>query len=100
MTSSGEDNGTSSATSSGAFPKLREFRPDLILHNLGHDTCQGDYGDLGLSPEFFIDLAAEVKQCAREVCQGRYLIVTHGGCRADVAEYIFPAILQILAEGW
>ncbi|MBN2098291.1 MAG: histone deacetylase [Dehalococcoidia bacterium] len=79
--------------------RAREFRPDLILHNLGHDTCQGDYGDLGLSPEFFIDLAGEVNRCAREVCQGRYVIVTHGGCRADVAEYIFPAILGILAEG-
>ncbi len=82
------------------IPHTREFRPDLILHNLGHDTCQGDYGDLGLSPEFFIDLAGEVNQCAREVCQGRYLIVTHGGCRAEVAEYISPEILQILAEGW
>lgn len=80
------------------IPRAREFRPDLILHNLGHDTCQGDYGDLGLSPDFFVDLAREVNRCAREVCQGRYVIVTHGGCRADVAEYIFPAILQILAE--
>lgn len=78
--------------------RARDFRPDLILHNLGHDTCEGDYGDLGLSPEFFVDLAREVNRCASEVCRGRYVIVTHGGNRADVAEYIFPAILRILAE--
>lgn len=47
------------------IPRAKGFRPDLILHNLGHDTCQGDYGDLGLSPEFFIDLASEVNRCAR-----------------------------------
>jgi len=45
------------------------------------------------------NLASEVNRCARESCQGRYLIVTHGGSRADVAEYIFPAILMVLAEG-
>ncbi|MDM7999355.1 MAG: histone deacetylase [Dehalococcoidia bacterium] len=81
----------------GFIPRAKNFRPDLILHNLGHDTCEGDYGDLGLTPEFFIELAREVNRFAQEVCQGRYAIVTHGGCRADVAEYIFPAILRILA---
>jgi acetoin utilization deacetylase AcuC-like enzyme len=79
--------------------RVREFKPDLILHNLGHDTGQGDYGDLGLSRQFFLDLAREIKQCAVEVCHGRYLIVTHGGDRADVAEYIFPRTIKILAEG-
>jgi acetoin utilization deacetylase AcuC-like enzyme len=79
--------------------RARDFRPDMILHNFGHDTCQGDYGDLGLSPEFFPVLAREIDDCAREICQGRYLIVTHGGYRADVAEYIFPRIIELLARG-
>ena len=78
--------------------RIREFKPKMILHNLGHDTCQEDYGDRGLTPDFFPQLAKEIKQCADEVCQGRYLIVTHGGARADVAEYIFPKIIEILAE--
>ncbi len=76
-----------------------EFKPDMILHNFGHDTCQGDYGDRGLTPEFFPRLAREINQCAQEVCQGRYLVLTHGGYRADIAEYIFPKIIEILAEG-
>lgn len=76
-----------------------EFKPDMILHNFGHDTCQGDYGDRGLTPEFFPQLAREINRCAQEICQGRYLVLTHGGYRADVAEYIFPRIIEILAEG-
>ena len=78
--------------------RVSEFKPDMIWHNLGHDTSQGDYGDRGLTPDFFPQLAREIKQCATEVCQGRYLVLTHGGARADVAEYIFPKIIEILAE--
>ncbi|HOP48694.1 MAG TPA: hypothetical protein PK874_13615 [Desulfobacteraceae bacterium] len=80
------------------FERAADFRPDMILHNLGHDTCMGDYGDRGLSQEFFPWLAAEVKTCAEKICGGRYLVLTHGGDRADVAEYIFPRIIEILAQ--
>lgn len=79
-------------------PRVKEFAPDVILHNFGHDTCEMDYGDLGLTREFFPELALEIKACAEEVCEGRYLILTHGGQRADIAEYIFPRIIEILAE--
>lgn len=79
------------------FGRAADFRPDMILHNLGHDTCRGDYGDRGLSREFFPGLAAVVKSCADKVCGGRYLVLTHGGSRVDVAEYIFPRIIEILA---
>jgi acetoin utilization deacetylase AcuC-like enzyme len=79
-------------------PRAREFKPEMIFHFLGHDTCEGDYGDIGLTQEFFIDLVKEVKNCAEEVCQGRYLIITGGGSRRDVAEYIFPQIARILAS--
>lgn len=81
------------------FERAADFRPDMILHNLGHDTCRGDYGDRGLSKEFFPWLAAEVRACAEKICGGRYLVLTHGGDRADVAEYIFPRIIEILAGG-
>jgi acetoin utilization deacetylase AcuC-like enzyme len=81
------------------IPRARAFEPDMILHNLGHDTCQLDYGDVGLTQEFFPWLVREVKECAGKICEGRYLILTHGGQRADVAEYIFPKIVDILARG-
>lgn len=77
--------------------RAEEFKPDMILHNLGHDTCHGDYGDRGLTREFFPRLAAEVRAWADQFCGGRYLVLTHGGDRADVAETIFPKIIEILA---
>ena len=78
--------------------RVRDFRPFMIFHNFGHDTCRMDYGDRGLTPSFFPRLAKEVKQCAEEACGGRYLIITHGGYLADVAESIFPRIVEILAR--
>ncbi|HIC84773.1 MAG TPA: hypothetical protein EYP06_00540 [Desulfobacterales bacterium] len=77
-------------------PRVREFQPDLIFHQLGHDTCQLDYGDLGLTEGFYLELVEEIKKLASEICQGRYVILTHGGHRADVAEQIFPLIVEIL----
>lgn len=78
------------------FTRARAFRPFMIFHNFGHDTCGGDYGDRGLSPDFFPCLAKEVAEVAKELCEGRYLIITHGGYLSEVAEYIFPRILEIL----
>ncbi len=80
------------------LPRVKDFKPHMILHNLGHDTCQMDYGDLGLSREFYLKLVREIKDCANSLCEGRYVVVTHGGKRADVAEYIFPKIVEILAS--
>ena len=70
----------------------------MIFHNFGHDTAQGDYGDRGLTRDFFLRLAREVDDLAREICGGRYVVITHGGFRTDMPEYIFPRILGILAR--
>ncbi|MBW1780698.1 MAG: hypothetical protein JRL30_08145 [Deltaproteobacteria bacterium] len=79
------------------IPRVKDFKPHMILHNLGHDTCQLDYGDIGLTEAFFPQLTAEIKACAQDICDGRYLVLTHGGNRRDVAEFIFPRIIDILA---
>jgi hypothetical protein len=34
---------------------------------------------------------------AREECGGRYLVLTHGGYLYEVADFIFPKIIEILA---
>ncbi len=80
------------------IPRVKTFKPEMIFHFLGHDTCQGDYGDIGLTPDVFIDLVKIVRECAEEICEGRYLIITGGGSRRDVAEFIFPRIAEILAS--
>jgi len=78
--------------------RAREFRPFMIFHNFGHDTCEGDYGDRGLTQSFFPLLTEEVKKCADEICEGRYVIITHGGYLTEVTETIFPHIIEILAR--
>lgn len=80
------------------IPRVKEFKPDMIIHHVGHDTAQGDYGDRGLSKNFFIELAKLIKRCADEYCQGRYLAMTGGGASHDVCEYIYPRIIRVLAE--
>ena len=78
------------------IPRVSEFKPDMIIHHLGHDTAQGDYGDRGLSKDFFVKLARLLKGCADEFCQGRYLAMTGGGARQDIAEYIYPRTIRVL----
>ncbi len=78
--------------------RAKEFQPHLIFHNLGHDTCEGDYGDRGLTPDLFPVLAKLIKDIADKTCEGRYIVITHGGARADVAKRIFPEIARILAS--
>ncbi|MEX2724029.1 MAG: hypothetical protein Q6367_009050 [Candidatus Freyarchaeota archaeon] len=79
-------------------PRVEKFKPHIIFHYLGHDTARGDYGDRGLSESFFLELVRMVKRCAQKVCNGKYMIITHGGSREDLAEYIFPKIIEILAR--
>jgi|GEM_PF-1659234 len=45
------------------FPEAMEH---TLWHNLGHDTCQGDYGDRGLTPEFYPRLVKEVIEILAE----------------------------------
>ena len=64
---------------------------------MGHDTARGDYGDRGLSLEFFPKLARMIFNCAQEVCSGKLIIGSHGGAVREICNYVFPKVLQILA---
>ena len=77
--------------------RVKKFQPFMIIHLLGHDTAQGDYGDRGLTKNFFLELVRAVNKCAKEVCEGRYLITSMGGDRVDLADFIFPNVVKILA---
>lgn len=80
------------------FPVAKDFKPQIIYHFLGHDTCEGDYGDIGLTQEFYVDLVLSLKELADEICDGRLMVISGGGARRDVAEYIFPRIADILSD--
>ncbi|MBO8183772.1 MAG: hypothetical protein H0Z28_13450 [Archaeoglobus sp.] len=80
------------------FPRIRDFKPEMIIHFLGHDTHWNDYGSLGLSENFYIELAREVKLLAEEVCDGRYVIMDGGGANREVGKYIWPRIIKVLKK--
>ncbi|MHA1376955.1 MAG: hypothetical protein ACTSRG_01110 [Candidatus Helarchaeota archaeon] len=78
--------------------RVKKLKPDLIIHILGHDTCLGDYGDRGVTKEFFLELVKLINEkAAKPICNGRYAITTMGGDSVEVADYIFPNIIKILS---
>ena len=83
----------------GAFShRARRFRPDMVLWYFGFDTHQGDYGDLGLTSNAFLDLAGLVLDAARETCGEKLLVVLGGGSRTDLATALIPPIIGRLAK--
>ena len=74
------------------------FKPEIIFWNWGYDGTIGEYGDIGLTPEFHIKLAKEIKEVAQEVCEGRLIVVLCGGGRRDLASFLIPRIIRVLID--
>jgi acetoin utilization deacetylase AcuC-like enzyme len=77
--------------------RLNDFEPDIIVHLLGHDTARGDYGDRGLTVEFFSRLVEMVKD-ASKICNERYFINTHGGAVVVICEEVYTHAIRILSK--
>ena len=77
---------------------IKPFQPELIFWNWGYDGTIGDYGDMGLTPDFHILLAEEMKKFSCEVCCGKLVVVLCGGSRRDLAKRLIPHIIKVLAE--
>ncbi len=78
-------------------PAAKAFKPQAIFWNWGYDGTQGDYGDMGLSPDLHAMLAREIKQTADQLCRGRLIVVLCGGSRRDLARQIIPQVIRALA---
>ncbi|MCX8205526.1 MAG: hypothetical protein N3H31_07750 [Candidatus Nezhaarchaeota archaeon] len=83
---------------SRALESLKRFKPEVVVHFLGHDTYVHDYGSRGLSLDFFPRLAEEVLRFSEEVCGGRYVAVDGGGANREATEYIWAQILKVLSS--
>jgi acetoin utilization deacetylase AcuC-like enzyme len=81
----------------GFLSRVKAFRPEILFWNWGYDGTVGEYGDIGLTAEVHILLAKELKTAANELCRGRFIIVLCGGSRRDLAVYLIPRIIRILA---
>lgn len=76
------------------FPKLRDFKPDLILVSAGFDAHRDDpLAQLNWDTEDFAWLAQEICDLATAICHGRVVSVLEGGydlhaLAASVAAYV------------
>ena len=95
---SGSDEVYLEAASAAFAPKVRPFRPELIVWYFGFDGHRGDYGDLGLTSACYQGLVGLVLALAEEVCSGRLLVVLGGGSRTDLAMLLIPPIIARLAD--
>lgn len=77
--------------------RLVTFQPEILFWNWGYDGTQGEYGDIGLTPDVHILLARRLQTVAEEVSRGRLVIVLCGGSRRDLATYVIPRMIRILA---
>ncbi|WP_209506984.1 MULTISPECIES: histone deacetylase family protein [unclassified Ruegeria] len=69
-----------SAYETQAFPRLRAFRPELVIISAGFDAHQDDpLANLNWSTGDFAWITAELCGIADEVCQGRILSTLEGG---------------------
>jgi acetoin utilization deacetylase AcuC-like enzyme len=80
------------------YPRVVNFKPDLIFWYFGFDTHRGDYGSLGLSGRCYQEIARFMKNTAEQVSEGRLEVVLGGGSRTDIATNVIPPIIEILAE--
>jgi acetoin utilization deacetylase AcuC-like enzyme len=77
--------------------RVKIFQPDILFWNWGYDGTQGEYGDMGLTPDFHILLANEIKVAVNEICQGRLIVVLCGGSRRDLARYLIPEMIRVIS---
>ena len=80
------------------YPRVMDFKPDLIFWYFGFDTHKGDYGSLGLSSRCYEEIARFMLELAEEATDGRLEVVLAGGSRTDIATNVIPPIIEILAE--
>ena len=68
------------AWSERAFPRLREFAPDLVVISAGFDAHQDDpLAQLAWSTGDFRWITAEICALARDLCAGRIVSTLEGG---------------------
>ncbi len=69
----------------------------MIFWNWGYDGTQGDYGDIGLTPDAHIRQAHALQTAADQLCRGRLVVVLCGGRRPDLARRLIPGVISVLA---
>ena len=76
-------------------PKVKEFRPELILISAGFDAHKGDpLASMSVSTEGFAKMATRIRDLAESVCNGRLVAVLEGGYNPVVLAESVEAVIR------
>ena len=76
---------------------VRQFEPELLIISAGYDAHWRDpLGRMGLTVGGFAALAAEVKQWAGQLCEGRLVVLMEGGYDLEALAASLAATVEVL----
>jgi len=81
------------------LPRLREFKPEMILISAGFDAhYEDDLGGLKLVEKDFVWVTEQLKQLADETAQGRIVSMLEGGYVLSALSRSVAAHIKVLAS--
>lgn len=79
------------------FPRVREFRPDMIFVSAGFDAHRDDpLGNYTLTTGYFSHLMQGIKELSDDLCDGRLVIVLEGGYDTNATARCVGECLMVL----
>ena len=79
-----------------ALPRLREFKPELLMVSAGFDAHEMDpLGQLRMTTEGFARLTSALLGVADEMCEGRVVLVTEGGYDLKALSDSLDAVIAV-----
>ena len=82
-----------------AFPRLEEFRPELIIISAGFDAHSADpLAELNWSTDDFRWLTQQICSLASKLCRGRLVSTMEGGYNLDALAEACAAHVQVLIK--
>jgi acetoin utilization deacetylase AcuC-like enzyme len=81
------------------LPRLREFKPQLLMISAGFDAHEMDpLGQLRMTTAGFARLTSALLAVADEVCEGRVVLVTEGGYDLKALSDSLDAVIEVLGS--
>ena len=78
------------------LPRLREFKPELLMISAGFDAHEQDpLGQLRMTAAGFAHLTQALLRVADEVCEGRMVLVTEGGYDLKALSDSLDAVIEV-----
>lgn len=78
------------------LPRLREFKPDLLMISAGFDAHEMDpLGQLRMTTPGFARLTKALLDVANETCEGRMVLVTEGGYDLKALSDSLDAVIAV-----